>query len=187
MRISGGEFRGRTLGTPAGPTTRPTAQRTREAMFNILAHHDWCTLSGARVIDLFAGSGALGFEALSRGAEFCLFVETAAPARGVIRDNIEALGLFGQTRIHRRDATDLGLKPAPLGDPFNLVFLDPPYHKGLGQKALAELVAGQWLTGNALAVFECAADESPQISGWDILDTRDYGAAKVLFLKKDKK
>ncbi len=184
MRISGGEYRGRTLGTLAGQNTRPTGARTREAVFNILAHNDWCTLPGARVIDLFAGSGALGFEALSRGAEFCLFVENNAAARGVIRDNIEALGLFGQTRIHRRDATDLGTKPAPLGGPFDLVFLDPPYHKGLGEKALMELTKGGWLGHEALVVLECAADEDPQTPGWDVLDMRTYGAAKVLFLRQ---
>ena len=184
MRISGGEYRGRVLATLSGKNTRPTAGRTRESIFNILDHNDWCTLSGARVIDLFAGSGALGFDALSRGADFCLFVETNAAARGIIRDNIESLGLFGQTRIHRRDATDLGKKPAPLGEPFDLVFLDPPYHKGLGEKALAELVRGNWLAQNTLAVFECAADETPQTPGWAVLDTRTYGAAKVLFLRQ---
>ncbi|PHS28946.1 MAG: 16S rRNA (guanine(966)-N(2))-methyltransferase RsmD [Robiginitomaculum sp.] len=184
MRISGGEYRGRVLATPPGKNTRPTAGRTRESVFNILDHNDWCTLSGARVIDLFAGSGALGFDALSRGAQFCLFVETDAAARGTIRDNIESLGLFGQTRIHRRDATDLGKKPAPLGEPFDLVFLDPPYHKGLGEKALAELIKGGWLAENTLAVCECAADEEPQTPGWETLDERTYGAARVLFLRK---
>jgi 16S rRNA (guanine966-N2)-methyltransferase len=184
MRISGGEYRGRVLATPGGKNTRPTAGRARESIFNILDHNDWCALSGARVIDLFAGSGALGFDALSRGAEFCLFVETDANARGIIRDNIESLGLFGATRIHRRDATDLGKKPAPLGGDFDLVFLDPPYHKGLGEKALAELINGNWLGDNTLAIFECAADEEPQTPGWETLDQRTYGAAKVLFLRK---
>ncbi|PHS24599.1 MAG: 16S rRNA (guanine(966)-N(2))-methyltransferase RsmD [Robiginitomaculum sp.] len=184
MRISGGQYRGRVLATPPGKNTRPTAGRTRESIFNILDHNDWCTLSAARVIDLFAGSGALGFDALSRGAEFCLFVETDANARGIIRDNIESLGLFGATRIHRRDATDLGKKPAPLGEPFDLVFLDPPYHKDLGEKALAELINGGWLAENTLAIFECAADEDPQTPGWETLDQRTYGAAKVLFLRQ---
>ena len=185
MRISGGEYRGRVLATPGGKNTRPTAGRTRESIFNILDHNDWCTLSGARVIDLFAGSGALGFDALSRGAEFCLFVETNAAARGIIRDNIDTLCLFGQTRIHRRDATDLGKKPAPLGGAFDLVFLDPPYHLGLGEKALAELINGDWLAKDTLAVFECAADEDPQTPGWEVLDNRTYGAARVLFLRKN--
>jgi 16S rRNA (guanine966-N2)-methyltransferase len=126
----------------------------------------------------------LGFEALSRGAAFCLFVENHAGARGIIRDNIESLNLFGQTRIHRRDATDLGKIPAPLGDAFNLVFLDPPYHQSLGEKALAELDKGGWLSPDAIAVFECATDETPQTPGWENMDARTYGAARVLFLRK---
>jgi 16S rRNA (guanine966-N2)-methyltransferase len=153
-------------------------------VFNILAHAPWSAgIEGRRVLDLFAGSGALGLEAMSRGAAFALFVETEAAARGAIRDNIEALGLFGHTRIHRRDATDLGLKPAGLGDPFDLVFLDPPYHKGLGERALSRLREGQWITDDALIVFECAADETPDVSAFETLDMRDYGAAKVLFLR----
>lgn len=135
------------------------------------------------MLDLFAGSGALGFEAISRGAAFALFVETDAPARGAIRDNVEAFGLFGVTRIHRRDATDLGVKPAGLGDPFDLVFLDPPYRKGLGEQALAKLRAGGWITDDALIVFECAADETPTHDDFETLDERTYGAAKVLFLR----
>ncbi|MEZ6023535.1 MAG: RsmD family RNA methyltransferase [Hyphomonadaceae bacterium] len=120
---------------------------------------------------------------MSRGAAFALFVETEAAARGAIRDNIEALGLFGTTRIHRRDATDLGVKPAGLGDPFDLVFLDPPYGKGLGEAALAKLKQGGWIMPDTLVVFECGEAEAPQTPGYALLDTRDYGAAKVLFLQ----
>lgn len=185
MRIVGGQFKGRALAAPAGRDTRPTGDRAREAVFNILAHAEWAPrLEGRRVMDLFAGSGALGLEALSRGAAFALFVETDAAARGAIRDNIEALGLFGTTRIHRRDATDLGVKPAGVGEPFDLVFLDPPYHKGLGERALAKLGDGGWITDDALIVLECAADETPTLPGFETLDTREYGAAKVLFLKR---
>lgn len=184
MRIVGGRFRGRALAAPAGMATRPTSERAREAIFNILEHAPFSPgLAGLRVLDLFAGSGALGFEALSRGAQFALFVETDVGARGAIRQTVEALGLFGTTRIHRRDATDLGVKPAGLGDPFDLVFLDPPYGQGLGEAALAKLGLGGWLSPQALAVFECAADETPQIEGFDLLDERRYGAAKVLFLR----
>lgn len=184
MRIVGGQFKGRAIAAPAGRDTRPTSDRAREAVFNILAHAPWSAgIEGRRVLDVFAGSGALGLEAMSRGAAFALFVETDAAARGAIRDNIEALGLFGTTRIHRRDATDLGLKPAGLGEPFDLVFLDPPYHRGLGERALAKLGEGGWITNDALIVFECAADEAPATPGYALLDTRDYGAAKVLFLK----
>jgi len=184
MRIVGGKFKGRAINAPVGRDTRPTSDRAREAVFNVLAHADWSPgLEGRRVLDLFAGSGALGFEALSRGADFALFVETDAAARGALRDNIETLSLFGVTRIHRRDATDLGMKPAGLGEPFDLVFMDPPYHRGLGEAALARLGAGGWITPDALILFECAADETPATPGFEVLDTREYGAAKVLFLR----
>jgi len=189
MRIVGGAYRGRPLIAPAGDATRPTSDRAREAVFNVLQHAAWSPgLEGLRVIDLFAGSGALGLEALSRGAAFCLFVETDAAARGAIRDNVEALGgrgeLFGRTRIHRRDATDLGSRPGSDGPAFDLVFLDPPYGKGLGERALAELIAGGWLADDALAVFERGADEpDPVVPGFELLDVRRYGAARVLCLK----
>lgn len=187
MRITSGLYRGRTLIAPEGQTTRPTSDRARQAVFNILRHAAYSPFADGRqprVIDLFAGSGALGFEALSQGACFCLFVETDEAARGAIRSNIDALGLFGITRVHRRDATDLGPKPANMGDPFDLVFLDPPYHAGLGEKALACLISGDWITSDALIVFECATDETPTTPGYETLDTRDYGAAKVLVLKR---
>lgn len=185
MRIVGGRFKGRALAAPRGRNTRPTSDRAREAMFNVLAHADWApALEDARVIDLFAGSGALGLEAMSRGAGFCLFVETEAAARGAIRDNIDALQLFGHTRLHRRDATALGEKPANLGAPFDLVFLDPPYGKGLGEQCLDRLVSGAWLSGHAIAVLEVGADEDPDVSGWQIEAQKDYGAAKVLFLSR---
>lgn len=185
MRIVGGTYKGRALAAPPGRDTRPTSDRAREAVFNILEHAAWSPgVDGRRVLDLFAGSGALGLEAMSRGAGFALFVETDAGARGAIRDNIEALGLFGSTRIHRRDATDLGVKPAGLDDPFDLVFLDPPYGKALGERALARLGEGGWITPDALIVFECGADETPATANFETLDARDYGAAKVLFLKR---
>lgn len=183
MRIVGGQYKGRPIAAPAGQGTRPTGDRAREAMFNVLAHAPWSPgLEGRRVLDLFAGTGALGLEAVSRGAAFALFVETDAAARGTIRDNIQALGLFGNTRIHRRDATDLGQKPAGLGEKFDLVFLDPSYGRGLGEAALARLEAGGWISQGALIVFECGADETPDISSFTLLDERTYGAAKVLFL-----
>lgn len=186
MRIIAGRLRGRPLIAPAGKATRPTSERAREAVFNILEHAPFGRdLAGARVLDLFAGSGALGLEALSRGAAFCLFVDTDEAARGAIRANIEALGLFGVTRLHRRSATDLGKRPAGLAAPFDLVFLDPPYGQGLGEAALARLVEGGWVTPEALIVFECSSDEDPQTPGWARLDARDYGAARVLFLAAD--
>jgi 16S rRNA (guanine966-N2)-methyltransferase len=186
MRIISGRFRGKILKAPDGEATRPTSDRARQAVFNILEHAPWTAgLGERRVIDLFAGSGALGLEALSRGAAFCLFVETDDAARGAIRENIEAMGLFGATRVHRRDATDLGPRPGSAGAPFDLAFLDPPYRQGLGERALDQLVAHGWLADDAIAVFERAADEPPlELAGWEMLDDRDYGIARVAFLKR---
>ncbi|CAN5142436.1 16S rRNA (guanine(966)-N(2))-methyltransferase RsmD [soil metagenome] len=183
MRIVAGRHRGRTLVAPPVSTTRPTADRVRQALFDVLAHAPWAPeLEGARVIDLFAGSGALGFEALSRGAANCLFVETDDQARGAIRDNAETLNLTGEIRIHRRDATDLGARPASAGAPFDLAFLDPPYARGLGERALAGLAAGGWLAPEALCVWERAADEPDvPIEGYERLDDRRWGPARVEF------
>lgn len=186
MRVVSGRFRGKPLVAPPGPATRPTGDRARQAVFNILEHAAWARpLREARVIDLFAGSGALGFEALSRGAAFCLFVETDEAARGAIRDNMESLGLFGAARVHRRDATDLGVRPASAGPAFDLAFLDPPYGKGLGDRALAALAVGGWLAPAALALFERGADEPPpEAAGFEVLDERVYGAARMWFLRR---
>lgn len=180
MRIVGGKFSGRSIIAPKGSDTRPTSDRTREALFNILAHRDGFDFEGARVIDLFAGSGALGFEAMSRGAAFCLFVDIDAGARGAIRDNAEALDLFGATRIHRRSATLLGAKPAGVGPPFTLAFLDPPYRKDLAPPAMAALRAGGWLGQGALIIVEQSKDEAPAASpGFVENDRRHYGDTQV--------
>lgn len=186
MRIVAGEFRGRALSAPAGDRTRPTSDRARQAIFNVLEHAAWSPgLRGRRVIDLFAGTGALGFEAISRGADFCLFVETDEGARGAIRETVDAFGLFGRTRVHRRDATDLGVRPGSDGPAFDLAFLDPPYGKGLGEAALERLAAGGWLTPDAVIVFERGAQEPPLESpGFEVVDERDYGAARVWFLRR---
>ena len=185
MRVVAGAHRGKLLKSPPGEATRPTSDRARQAVFNVLEHAAWSPgLQGRRVIDLFAGSGALGLEAMSRGAASCLFVETDEAARGAVRDNVEALGLFGSTRIHRRDATDLGQRPASAGPAFDLAFLDPPYRKGLGETALAKLAEGGWLQPGALAVFERGGDEpDPVLPGYEQLDARTWGAARVLFLR----
>lgn len=185
MRIVSGEFRGKALAAPKGDTTRPTSDRARQAIFNILEHAAWSPgVRDRRVIDLFAGSGALGFEAISRGASFCLFVETDEAARGAIRENVDAMGLFGRTRVHRRSATDLGVRPGADGPAFDLAFMDPPYAKGLGEQALERLAAGGWLTPGAIVVFERGADEPPFVAeSFEVLDERDYGAARVFFLK----
>lgn len=186
MRIVAGELKGRAIVAPEGQGTRPTSDRARQAIFNVLEHAPWAEgLNGARVIDLYAGSGALGFEAVSRGAAFALFVETEDGARGAIRENMDAYGLFGRCRVHRRSATDMGPRPGSTGDAFTLAFLDPPYAKGLGEQTLARLLEGDWLAPGAIVVFERGSDE-PEIDtpGYDRLDARDYGAARVLFLKR---
>ena len=185
MRITAGAFRGRLLRTPEGRATRPTSDRARQAVFNILEHAAWSPgLRDARVIDLFAGSGALGLEALSRGAAFCLFVETDEAARGAVRENVEAMDLFGRARIHRRDATDLGVRPASAGEAFGVAFLDPPYGKALGEQALAALAAGGWLTPAGLCVLERGPGEPLlAVAGFELLDQRTYGVAEVSFLR----
>ena len=185
MRVVGGDYKGRALSAPKGMSTRPTSDRTREALFNVLAHGAWCnesfSFASLRVLDLFAGSGALGLEAISRGATFCLFVETDAGARGAIRDNIEALGLFGQTRIHRRSATSLGSIPASAGGPFDLAFLDPPYGKGLVEPALRELITGGWLGKPATLVIEQAVNDSLVLPvGFEEKFARTYGDTRII-------
>ncbi|MEM8920610.1 MAG: 16S rRNA (guanine(966)-N(2))-methyltransferase RsmD [Pseudomonadota bacterium] len=185
MRIVSGTLKGRSISTPDGKGTRPTSDRARESIFNVLAHADWAPdLEDARVMDLFAGSGALGFEAISRGASFCLFVETEARARGVIRSNIDAFSLFGNTRIHRRSATDLGPKPAGVGAPFDLAFMDPPYGFDLVDPTLSQLLRGDWLAKNALIIAETGREDTPpSAEDFETLDTRDYGTARIHFLR----
>lgn len=185
MRIVAGSLKGRTIVAPEGQGTRPTSDRARQAVFNVLEHAAWAEpLSGTRVMDLYAGSGALGFEAISRGAAFALFVETDDEARGAIRENADAYGVMGRTRVHRRSAVDLGVRPGSDGEAFDLAFLDPPYRKGLGEQTLARLIEGNWLRPGAMVVFERGSDE-PEIDtpGYERLDARDYGAARVLFLR----
>jgi 16S rRNA (guanine966-N2)-methyltransferase len=183
MRIVGGRLGGRVLRAPASRTIRPTSERLRESIFDILAHRYPDLLEGARVVDLFAGSGALGFEALSRGASFALFVDDGAEARALLRGNVEAFGLGGVTRIWRADAAKLG--KAPAGAPFALAFLDPPYGKGLAAPALAALAAGGWLADGALCVVEEAAKaEVAAPAGFGVEDERTYGDTKVMFLRR---
>lgn len=185
MRIVAGSLKGRIITTPEGQGTRPTSDRARQAVFNVLEHAAWAEpLDGMRVMDLYAGSGALGFEAISRGAAFALFVETDEEARGAIRENADAFHVMGRTRVHRRSAIDLGARPRSDGEAFDLAFLDPPYRKGLGELTLQRLLEGQWLQPGAIVVFERGSDE-PDIDtpGYERLDARDYGAARVLFLR----
>jgi 16S rRNA (guanine966-N2)-methyltransferase len=181
VRIVAGKFRGRPLLSPGGADVRPTADRVRQTVFDVLAHAYGDPVTGARVLDLFAGTGALGFEALSRGAASVLFVEEDAEARGVIRGNIEALGVGGSTRIFRRDATKLG--DAGNLPPFTLVFADPPYGKGLGERALQVAVVGGWCAGDALFVLEESAETAiAPVRGLAVLETRRIGDTAIHFL-----
>ena len=166
---------------PGVHSTRPTADRTRQAIFNVLEHAAWARpIEGARVADLFAGSGALGLEALSRGADFCLFVESERAAGDVIARNLEQLGCADRGRLIRGDARR-GL-PSGAG-PFDLVFLDPPYGKTLDIAALAAAPPG-WLSPDALVVIERGAAESePHAPGLERIDDRTWGAARVWFLR----
>jgi 16S rRNA (guanine966-N2)-methyltransferase len=180
VRIVGGRFRHRTLAGPKSDAIRPTSDRLRETIFNVLAHAYDDPVAGARVIDLFAGTGAMGLEALSRGARFALFVDEGAQARGVIRENVEALGLGGSARLFRRDAARMG----PIGpmEPFSLVFCDPPYARDLAPKALASCGAGGWLAPGALVVVEEAQGAAITLpEGFSEIERRDYGETAVVF------
>jgi 16S rRNA (guanine966-N2)-methyltransferase len=181
MRIVGGQLGGRTLAGPKSQAIRPTSDRLRESLFNILAHAHGDPVTGARVLDLFAGTGALGLEAMSRGASFALLIDDGAEARALMRQNVEALGLGGMTRIFRRDATKLG-EVHPL-EPFPLVFLDPPYRQGLAERALASLRSGGWLTPYALIVVEEAVDAAFKApDGFTEIDRRRYDDSELVFL-----
>ena len=182
MRVVGGRLRGRNLASPASREIRPTADRLRESVFNILFHAYGDPITGARVLDLFAGTGALGIEAISRGAAFALFVDNGTEARALLRNNVEALGLGGVTKVFRRDATDLG--PAHPVEPFSLVFLDPPYGKALAEKALVSLRDGGWLTKDAVVVVEeakAAAFTAP--AGFAELERRAYDDTEFVLLR----
>ena len=182
MRVVGGRLRGRNLASPSSREIRPTADRLRESVFNILMHAYDNPIEGARVLDLFSGTGALGIEASSRGAKFVLFVDNGAEARALLRNNVEALGLGGVTKVYRRDATSLG--PAYPVEPFSLVFLDPPYGRGLADKAVASLRDGKWLTPDALVVVEeskAAGFSAPD--GFEELERRAYDETEFVFLR----
>ncbi len=183
MRIVAGKFKGARIEAPKGLATRPTSDRVREALFNVLEHGSpQVDFDGARVLDLFAGSGALGLEACSRGARFCLFVEDSAEARGAIRRNVEALHLTGATKIWRRDATRLG--EAGTLARFDLIFLDPPYGKGLGEAALAAAVARGWVADGAIAALEERADAEVALPlQFQELEVRRYGDTKIVLAR----
>ncbi len=180
MRIVGGRLKGRALKSPGSDAIRPTSDRLRETVFNILAHSYGNPVAGARVIDLFAGSGAMAIEALSRGAHFALFVDQSANACAIIRANFAALDLGGAARILRRDARKLGA--APEDESFSLALLDPPYGKGLVPPTLAALRDGGWLGRGALAVIEERAGAEVELPGGFVLrETRRFGLTQVVF------
>jgi 16S rRNA (guanine966-N2)-methyltransferase len=182
VRIVAGEFRGRALATPVGDAIRPTSDRLRQTVFDILAHRFGDPVTGARVLDLFAGTGAMGIEAISRGAAYALFVEDSVEGRGLIRRNVEALGLTGRTRIFRRDATELG--PAGTVARFGVVVADPPYRKALGERALASALAGGWLAPGAIVVLEEAVDVTfAPVAGLTTAEIRAVGDSQVAFLR----
>ncbi|MDJ0513865.1 MAG: 16S rRNA (guanine(966)-N(2))-methyltransferase RsmD [Methyloceanibacter sp.] len=186
MRIVAGCFKGKSLDAPKGMGTRPTTDRVREAVFNVLTHGaPEIVFDEVRALDLFAGSGALGLEALSRGARYCLFIEEDAGARGTIRRNVEVLGLTGVTKIWRRDATRLG--PVGTMSPFDLVFCDPPYGKGLGARAVHAAFEGGWLAPGATVVLEDKAGELPN---WpqDLveIDRRRYGDTEIAIARYER-
>jgi 16S rRNA (guanine966-N2)-methyltransferase len=182
MRIVSGTLRGRNLKGPSTSAVRPTSDRLREALFNVLAHAYEDACDGARVIDLFAGTGALGIEAISRGARFALFVDDSTEGRALLRENIETLGLGGVTKIFRRDATKLGMMPPQ--EPFTLAFLDPPYGRSLAEPALISLRDGGWLAKDALCIVEESADSKlTWPDGFSELERRDYGDTQVFILR----
>jgi 16S rRNA (guanine966-N2)-methyltransferase len=182
MRVVGGRLRSRPIAGPKSDSVRPTSDRLREALFNILTHSYGDPVAGARVLDLFAGTGALGIEAISRGADYALFVDEGVEARALLRDNVESLGLGGVARIFRRDASRLG--PAHPLDPFSLVFLDPPYGKGLAEKSLISARDGGWLMPEALLVVEEAADAGFKApDGFAELERRRYDDTEFTFVR----
>jgi 16S rRNA (guanine966-N2)-methyltransferase len=182
MRIVAGRLGGRVINGPTDDGIRPTSDRLRETIFNILMHAYDDPVVDAAVIDLFAGTGAMGLEALSRGARKVLFVEEAAQARALIRANVDALGVGGETRVFRRDARRLGA--APPGEKFNLAFLDPPYGRHLAEEALIALREGHWLAADALLLIEESLDAGVELpTGYKLLETRGYGSTKIIFAR----
>src|SRR3569833_4131577 len=182
MRVVGCRLKGRSQVAPSSRDIRPTADRLRESLFNILIHAYDDPVTGARVLDLFAGTGALGIEAVSRGAAFALFVDNGAEARALLRNNVEALGLGVTTKVYRRDATQLG--PVHPMERFTLAFLDPPYGKGLAEKALTSLSDGKWLVPGALVVVEEAVSAALKVpAGFEELERRAYDDTEYLFLR----
>ena len=188
MRIVAGKHRGRRIAAPEGHDVRPTSDRARESLFNILQHGNFTSdgtspLVAAHVLDVFAGSGALGLEALSRGAADLTCIENGAAARAALRANVKALGEAARVTVVQADATK---PPTAAGPPCRLVLMDPPYRSGLAAPALAALAERGWLAEGAICVVEISAAESLEApAGFTPLDERRYGKAKLVFLRYD--
>lgn len=190
IRIIGGKHRGRMLETPPGDATRPTSNRARESLFNVLMHSRWrdseedggtSPLIDARVLDAYAGSGALGLEALSRGAAHVTFLDNDANAIKVVGENLRKLGETGAGKVVRADAT----RPPPCREPCDLVFLDPPYRSGQAPAAIAALAGAGWMTQGCVVTVELAHNEDMIApDGFETIDERRYGAAKIVILKR---
>lgn len=180
MRIIAGDFRGRALSAlgkgDAGAHLRPTTDRVRESLFNVLAHQ--VDFAGMRVLDLFAGTGALGLEALSRGAETVSFVDDGRVSQGLIRKNIDLCRAGDNCTLISRNALKLGANPDA---PFDVVFLDPPYGKALGEKALSAAETGGWIAEDALIVWEENAP-MPAPDGYETRDARKYGDSHITLM-----
>lgn len=185
MRIVGGRLKGRTLFAPQGKGLRPTADRVRESVFNILAHGiDGLDLDGITVVDVFCGTGALGLEAMSRGAGHGVFIDFDPGALAFVRKNAGPLGLGRDVTMLKLDAERLAPPPRLAKTPAALVFLDPPYDQGLAGPALLGLKDKGWLAVGAVCVAEVAAKEAFDApKGFQVLDERTYGAARVVFLR----
>lgn len=184
MRIVGGALKGRTIRAPKGRDVRPTSDRARESIFNILTNGKPATdLHGASVLDVFAGTGALGLEALSRGAETALFIDSGGLSLALVKDNAAALGVVKQCQTLKLDASRLGPPPRLLKQPADVAFLDPPYNQGLAMPALISLVRFNWIKSGATVVVETESSAPFDLPpGYELVDSRTYGAALVSFL-----
>ncbi|MEL6829123.1 MAG: 16S rRNA (guanine(966)-N(2))-methyltransferase RsmD [Pseudomonadota bacterium] len=183
MRIVAGHLRGRVITPPESKGTRPTSDKTRETLFNILQHADWAPpLENAAILDLYAGSGALALEALSRGAASAVLIDMAQSARRAMRENVDRLGVSDRTEILKRDVTRLGACPETHPSGFDLILCDPPYRKGLAQRALETISSGDWLAPHGVVALETAADEEIEDAGWHRHAQRKIGPAMLWFL-----
>jgi 16S rRNA (guanine966-N2)-methyltransferase len=185
VKIISGRWKGKELFSPEGKETRPTLQRVKENIFNILHHAPWMIpFEEVRVLDLFAGTGQMGFEALSRGAKRACFVDNAVSVRGILRKNIEILHAEGITKIYSRSALDLDDRPHTSGGPFNLVFIDAPYKTGMGSVALKAALDQKWLCADTVVCMEIDAQEPFEVvpDGFFMQEDRTYGTCRLVFL-----